>query len=182
MLTCLKGIIAGIAHITTITIQNLPHSGNQNTHYSKIRPFTPIHSLISVSSTYQIQGDNIMVFNFYINSQPDDKPNPSLEDIMNKLENHFAEWEDFYQYYMKTAKPPERNVKKIQQLFGDLRDDFVSIIKQYNNDINKFADIEESDSNGHTDDFEDAVIDYLTNASKDSPKKSKDNKNNHMYG
>jgi hypothetical protein len=122
-----------------------------------------------------------MVFNFYINSQPDDKPNPILEAIMEKLQNHFADWEDFYQYYMKTAKPPERNVKRIQQLFGDLRNDFVEIITEYNTKVNKFADIQEIDSSD-TDDFEEAVIDYLQNAAKQPPKKSSDNKDNHMYG
>lgn len=122
-----------------------------------------------------------MVFNFYINSQPDDKPNPILEAIMEKLQNHFADWEDFYQYYMKTAKPPERNVKRIQQLFGDLRNDFVEIINEYNTKVNKFADIQEIDSSD-TDDFEEAVIDYLQNAAKQPPKKSNDNKDNHMYG
>lgn len=123
-----------------------------------------------------------MVFNFYINSQPDEKPNPILEEIMKKMEIHFADWEDFYQYYMKTAKPPERNVKKIQQLFGDLRNDFVEIITQYNSKINKFADIQEVDSQTNTDDFEDAVIDYLQNAAKQPPKKKQDDKDNHMYG
>lgn len=122
-----------------------------------------------------------MVFNFYINSQPDDKPNPILEAIMEKLQNHFADWEDFYQYYMKTAKPPERNVKRIQQLFGDLRNDFVEIINEYNTKVNKFADIQEIDSSD-TDDFEEAVIDYLQNAAKQPPKKSNDNKDNNMYG
>ena len=122
-----------------------------------------------------------MVFNFYINSQPDEKPNPTLEEIMKRLEIHFADWEDFYQYYMKTAKPPERNVKKIQQLFGDLRNDFVEIITEYNTKINKFADIQEIDS-PNTDEFEDAVIDYLQNAAKQPQKKPKDNKDNHMYG
>jgi hypothetical protein len=122
-----------------------------------------------------------MVFNFYINNQPDDKPNPTLEAIMEKLQNHFADWEDFYQYYMKTAKPPERNVKRIQQLFGDLRNDFVDIITEYNTKVNKFADIQEVDSSD-TDDFDEAVIDYLQNAVKQPPKKSSDNKDNHMYG
>jgi len=123
-----------------------------------------------------------MVFNFYINGQPDDKPNPILEEIMKRLEIHFADWEDFYQYYMKTAKPPERNVKKIQQIFGDLRNEFIEIVGQYNNKINKFADIQEVDSMTNTDDFEDAVIDYLQNAAKQPPAKSKDDKNNNMYG
>ena len=123
-----------------------------------------------------------MVFNFYINNQPDDKPNPTLEAIMEKLQNHFADWEDFYQYYMKTAKPPERNVKRIQQLFGDLRNDFVDIITEYNTKVNKFADIQEVDSHADTDDFDEAVIDYLNNAVKQPPKKSSDNKDNHMYG
>jgi Zn-dependent M32 family carboxypeptidase len=123
-----------------------------------------------------------MVFNFYINSQPDEKPNPILEEIMKKLENHFADWEDFYQYYMKTAKPPEKNVKRIQQIFGDLRNDFVDIINQYNSKINKFADIQEVDSHTDTDNFEEAIIDYLQNASKQPQDKPKDNKDNHMYG
>lgn len=122
-----------------------------------------------------------MVFNFYINSQPDEKPNPTLEEIMSKLEIHFADWEDFYQYYMKTAKPPEKNVKRIQQLFGDLRNDFVEIITEYNNKINKFADIQEVDS-PNSDEFDAAVIDYLQNANKQPQKKPKDNKDNHMYG
>ena len=123
-----------------------------------------------------------MVFNFYINNQPDDKPNPILEAIMEKLQNHFADWEDFYQYYMKTAKPPERNVRRIQQLFSDLRNDFVEIITEYNTKVNKFADIQEVNSQIDTDDFEDAVIDYLQNATKENPKKPSDNKDNHMYG
>jgi Zn-dependent M32 family carboxypeptidase len=123
-----------------------------------------------------------MVFNFYINSQPDEKPNPILEEIMKRLENHFADWEDFYQYYMKTAKPPEKNVKRIQQIFGDLRNDFVEIINQYNSKINKFADIQEVDSHTDTDNFEEAIIDYLQNASKQPQDKPKDNKDNHMYG
>ena len=123
-----------------------------------------------------------MVFNFYINSQPDENPNPILEEIMKRLENHFADWEDFYQYYMKTAKPPEKNVKRIQQIFGDLRNDFVEIINQYNSKINKFADIQEVDSHTDTDNFEEAIIDYLQNASKQPQDKPKDNKDNHMYG
>ena len=123
-----------------------------------------------------------MVFNFYINSQPDAKPNPILEEIMKKLENHFADWEDFYQYYMKTAKPPEKNVKRIQQVFGDLRNDFVEILSEYNNKINHFADIQEVDTTSVDGDFDEAIINYLQNATKESPKKSSDDKNNHMYG
>ena len=123
-----------------------------------------------------------MVFNFYINGQPDDKPNPILEEIMKKLEIHFADWEDFYQYYMKTAKPPEKNVKRIQQIFGDLRNDFVEILKEYNNKINHFADIQEVDTTSVDGDFDEAIINYLQNVTKESPKKSSDDKNNHMYG
>ena len=40
-----------------------------------------------------------MVFNFYINNKPEDNNKEELEDIMKKLENHFADWNDFYTFF-----------------------------------------------------------------------------------
>ena len=43
-----------------------------------------------------------MVFNFYFNNnEKEDKSNKDLENIMKNLENHFANWHDFYQFYSK---------------------------------------------------------------------------------
>ena len=50
-----------------------------------------------------------MVFNFYINNPPEDNNKEELEDIMKKLENHFADWNDFYTFFTRTAGIPPRN-------------------------------------------------------------------------
>ena len=111
-----------------------------------------------------------MVFNFYINGKPADDNKEELETIMKKLENHFADWNDFYTFFTKTAGIPPRNAEKIQQFFNDLREDFVQLVEQYNNKIRHFADIhrtEQSDT-----DFENEVVkhmkDMIANKSKDN--------------
>ena len=44
-----------------------------------------------------------MVFNFYFNKDGEPNRNKDIEDIMKKMELHFADWNDFYQFYMKHA-------------------------------------------------------------------------------
>ena len=117
-----------------------------------------------------------MVFNFYINSQPDDNNKEDLEDIMKSIENHFADWNDFFTYFGRTCGIPEKNAKRIQQYFNDLREDFVEIIKTYNSKIRKFADIQEQDT---PDEFEKEVINQMKSMMNFNKKEMKDDFN--MY-
>tara|TARA_R100000152_G_C6709499_1_gene137373 strand:+ start:46 stop:429 length:384 start_codon:yes stop_codon:yes gene_type:complete len=127
-----------------------------------------------------------MVFNFYINSGPTDEPEPkhseALEEIFSKMEIHFADWEDFYQYYMKTAKPPEKNVKRIQQLFNDLRQDFIEVLQAYNKQIRHIADIQEQDNTDTESEFDAALIQYFKSQGNTKSKEPSDDKNMNMYG
>tara|TARA_R100001015_G_C4601256_1_gene156199 strand:+ start:224 stop:586 length:363 start_codon:yes stop_codon:yes gene_type:complete len=119
-----------------------------------------------------------MVFNFYFNNnEKEDKSNKDLENIMKNLENHFANWHDFYQFYSKHAPVPDKFKEQIQQFYEDLREEFVSIIREYNKKINYFADIhEESDTNSQ---FEKDVVKQM----KEMMSKSKkdDDSNFNMY-
>jgi len=121
-----------------------------------------------------------MVFNFYLNKDGEQVNNDELEDIMKKMEIHFADWHDFYQYYMKNAKPPNKNTDKIQQFFNDLRNDFVKIIQQYNDKINDFAEIQDMEK--QDDDFESQVINQMKTMMDSKDKSDTDsNSNINMY-
>ena len=115
-----------------------------------------------------------MVFNFYFNKDGEPNRNKDIEDIMKKMEIHFADWNDFYQFYMKHAKPPNKNTDKIQDLFNDLREDFIKIIEQYNTKVHQFAEIKEMD----TDDFESQVINQMKDMIKPKDTKDKDSDSN----
>jgi len=117
-----------------------------------------------------------MVFNFYFNKDDETERNEDLEDIMKKIEAHFADWNDFYQFYMKHAKPPNKHTDKIQDFFNDLRDDFVKILKQYNNKVHHFADIQEIDTNDK--DFESQVINQMKDMMKGKGNKDDDTDSN----
>lgn len=118
-----------------------------------------------------------MVFNFYINNPPEDNNKEELEDIMKKLENHFADWNDFYTFFTRTAGIPPRNAEKIQQFFNDLREDFVELVKQYNNKIRHFADIHRGEEPNT--DFENQVVNQMKEMMAN---KSKENKSDfNMY-
>ena len=118
-----------------------------------------------------------MVFNFYINGKPADDNKEDLETIMKKLENHFADWNDFYTFFTKTAGIPPRNAEKIQQFFNDLREDFVELVKLYNNKIRHFADIHRGEDPNT--DFENQVVNQMKEM---MASKSKENKSDfNMY-
>ena len=61
-----------------------------------------------------------MVFNFYFNKDDESNRNEDIEEIMKKMETHFSNWNDFYEFYMKHAKPPNKHTDKIQEFFNDL--------------------------------------------------------------
>jgi|TARA_R100000081_G_scaffold90186_2_gene64740 hypothetical protein len=119
-----------------------------------------------------------MVFNFYINQGSEPKHSEELEEILKKMENHFADWEDFYTFYSKRAGIPEKMKEQIRQLYIDLREDFISIIKQYNKNIRHFADIHSS--NNPDTDFENEVINQMKEMANNFNKKDTDNSFN-MY-
>tara|TARA_R110001592_G_scaffold8366_11_gene45812 strand:+ start:3907 stop:4293 length:387 start_codon:yes stop_codon:yes gene_type:complete len=128
-----------------------------------------------------------MVFNFYFNKdgQPQEEnaeplKTDEMEAIMKKMEIHFADWHDFYQFYMKNAKPPNKQTEKIQDFFNDLREDFVKILQLYNETIHHFADIREVDTQDT--EFENQVINQMKSM-MESPKKKDDTDSNlNMYG
>ena len=112
-----------------------------------------------------------MVFNFYINNKPDDDNKEEFETIMKKLENHFADWNDFYTFFTRTAGIPQRNAEKIQQFYSDLREDFVALIREYNDKIRHFADIHrgtEPDT-----DFEKEVVNTMKDMISNNNKENK---------
>ena len=120
-----------------------------------------------------------MVFNFYINQDSKTERNEEMEAIMKDMETHFANWNDFYDLYMKHATPPKKFQKQIQNFFNDLREDFVKMLKQYNEKIHHFADIHETDTN---DNFEDQVIEQMKEMAKASQtKETKTDSNLNMY-
>ena len=128
-----------------------------------------------------------MVFNFYFNKdgQPQEEnveplKTDEMEAIMKKMEIHFADWHDFYEFYMKNAKPPNKQTEKIQDFFNDLREDFVKILQLYNETIRHFADIREVDTQDT--ELENQVINQMKSM-MESPKKKDDTDSNlNMYG
>lgn len=102
-----------------------------------------------------------MVFNFYLNKTTEENNTEDLEEVMKKLETHFADWNDFYMFFTRTAGIPKRNADKIQEFFNDLREDFVNIVKRYNEDVRHFADIHEE--NTKVSNFEEEVIQQMKN-------------------
>jgi hypothetical protein len=85
-----------------------------------------------------------MDFNFYINND-DKQPNENLERVLDELEHHFEDWNNFYNLYTMFAPPPTQNTKQIQGWFSELKTNFLKIIELYNDKVNKFADIVETD-------------------------------------
>lgn len=116
-----------------------------------------------------------MVFNFYINKEQSETKSEELESILRRIEEHFQEWYEFYKFYSRHASPPNKHADKIQDIFNDLRSEFVNIVEQYNNDINHFADIKED----KPDSFEEAVINQMKKAIE--TKETKDNSSFSMY-
>ena len=120
-----------------------------------------------------------MVFNFYFDKAGNPERNEDIEDIMKKMEVHFANWNDFYEFYMKHAKPPNKHTQKIQDFFNELREDFVKIIEQYNSKVHQFADIQEMDTKDK--DFESQVINQMKDMIKTKGDKDDNDSNLNMY-
>tara|TARA_R110001592_G_scaffold131517_2_gene345500 strand:+ start:1160 stop:1531 length:372 start_codon:yes stop_codon:yes gene_type:complete len=123
-----------------------------------------------------------MDFIFNINNAPETPSNNKhLEDILQELELHFQDWNNFYNLYQMCAPPPTKNTEQIQAWFKELQSSFFKIITKYNDKVNKFADIEEiSDT-----DLEDIMQNAVTKASikpKPQEKEKESNTNTMMYG
>ena len=122
-----------------------------------------------------------MDFIFNINNaQETAASHDDFEDILSLMETHFEDWQNFYQLYKMIAKPPEHNAGQIQAWFKELQTSFIKIVEQYNNKVNKFADI--------VDNTGDTAQELMNSVLKDKKKKEKEtdfNKSddmNYMWG
>tara|TARA_R110000751_G_scaffold268298_1_gene368074 strand:- start:503 stop:865 length:363 start_codon:yes stop_codon:yes gene_type:complete len=118
---------------------------------------------------------------FIFNINTDDKQdNNDLEDILNLMEGHFEDWNNFYNLYTMFAPPPTENSKQIQQWFKELKESFIKIVEQYNNKVNKFADVVDVNE----DRAQDIANDFLKQMSKSKSKDKKDDTktNTMMWG
>tara|TARA_R110002020_G_scaffold300692_1_gene516246 strand:+ start:590 stop:961 length:372 start_codon:yes stop_codon:yes gene_type:complete len=121
-------------------------------------------------------------FIFNINNAPEPvNNNKDIEQILEDIEAHFEDWNNFYNLYQMFAPPPTENAKQIQQWFKELQASFYNIISNYNNKINKFADIQEIKE----DEVQDVVTSALSKAGikiKPKEKEKKPNANEMMWG
>ena len=122
-----------------------------------------------------------MDFIFNINTAQETASNhDDFEDILSLMETHFEDWQNFYALYKMMAKPPEQNAGQIQAWFKELQTSFIKIVEQYNNKVNKFADIVETN--------DDTAQELMNSMLKDKKKKEKEtdfNKRddmNYMWG
>ena len=81
---------------------------------------------------------------FNINNAPEtSNNNKDIDTILEDIEAHFEDWNNFYNLYQMFAPPPTENAKQIQAWFKELQASFYNIITKYNDKVNKFADIQE---------------------------------------
>ena len=56
-----------------------------------------------------------MDFIFNINNEPQDLPkNDDLDEVLTLIEQHFEDWQNFYNLYKMYAPPPSKNQKQIR--------------------------------------------------------------------
>ena len=122
-----------------------------------------------------------MDFIFNINTAQETASNhDDFEDILSLMETHFEDWQNFYALYKMMAKPPEQNAGQIQAWFKELQTSFIKIVEQYNNKVNKFADIVETN-----DDTAQELMNSMLKDKKKKEKKTDFNKSddmNYMWG
>jgi hydroxymethylpyrimidine pyrophosphatase-like HAD family hydrolase len=123
-----------------------------------------------------------MDFIFNINNAPEPElNNKDLEDVLSLLETHFEDWQNFYNLYKIYAPPPNKNQGQIQAWFKELQAAFIKIVEQYNNKVNKFADIVEIE--GDTDNLVEEMMAKLNkNIKSTKEKKSSNDKDSMMWG
>ena len=123
-----------------------------------------------------------MDFIFNINNATEPElNNKELEDVLSLLETHFEDWQNFYNLYKIYAPPPTKNQQQIQAWFKELQASFVKIVEQYNNKVNKFADIVEIE--GDTDNLVETMMAKLNkNIKPDKEKDSSNDKDSMMWG
>jgi hypothetical protein len=123
-----------------------------------------------------------MDFIFNINNAAvDTNSNKDLEDVLAQLELHFEDWQNFYNLYKMYAPPPSKNQEQIQKWFKELQATFIKIVEQYNNKVNKFAEIVETDA----DTAEDILGKMLSNVKEPvqhKKEKKTDTDSNYMWG
>ena len=118
---------------------------------------------------------------FIFNINTDEKQSSTeLENILTLMEEHFEDWNNFYNLYSMFAPPPSENSKQIQQWFKELKASFIKIIEQYNSKVNKFADVVEVNEDG----VQDIANDFIKQMNKVKPKDKKDDSksNSMMWG
>jgi len=121
-----------------------------------------------------------MDFIFNINNAPETtQDNKELETILGEIEQHFEDWQNYFNLYSMFAPPPTDNSKQIQQWYKELKADFLRIVSNYNNKVNKFADIQEISA----DEVQDIVKGALNTKGKPTVDKEtkKDSTNTMMY-
>ena len=112
-----------------------------------------------------------MDFIFNLNNGPQiDNNHEDVEDILNDIEAHFEDWNNFYNLYQMFAPPPTDNSKQIQAWFKELQSSFFKLIKKYNNKIRQFAEIQDIEAQ----EVQDMMSDVMSNFNKkDKPAKNK---------
>tara|TARA_Y100001973_G_C5196000_1_gene334285 strand:- start:2391 stop:2762 length:372 start_codon:yes stop_codon:yes gene_type:complete len=123
-----------------------------------------------------------MDFIFNINTgEETDSRSKDFEEVLDLMETHFEDWQNFYQLYKMIATPPTENAGQIQAWFKELQTSFIKIVEKYNNKVNKFADIVETN-----DDTAQELMNSMLNKDKKKNKKETDfNKRddmNYMWG
>tara|TARA_R110002020_G_scaffold63118_1_gene168190 strand:- start:52 stop:423 length:372 start_codon:yes stop_codon:yes gene_type:complete len=123
-----------------------------------------------------------MDFIFNINNAAEDtNNNKDLEDVLAQLELHFEDWQNFYNLYKMYAPPPSKNQEQIQTWFKELQAAFIKIVEQYNNKVNKFAEIVETDADTAAD-----LLGKMLSSVKEPVKPKKEKKSNtdsnYMWG
>lgn len=111
-----------------------------------------------------------MDFIFNINNGPQtDNNHEDVEDILNDIETHFEDWNNFYNLYQMFAPPPTDNSKQIQAWFKELQASFFTLIKKYNNKIRQFAEIQDIE----TDEVQEMMKDAMSLMKKKKKSTSK---------
>ena len=112
-----------------------------------------------------------MDFIFNINNGPQtDNNHEDVEDILNDIEAHFEDWNNFYNLYQMFAPPPTDNSKQIQAWFKELQASFFKLIKKYNSKIRQFAEIQDIEPQ----EVQDMMSDVMSNFNKkDKPANNK---------
>tara|TARA_R100000005_G_C4799530_1_gene91922 strand:- start:44 stop:415 length:372 start_codon:yes stop_codon:yes gene_type:complete len=123
-----------------------------------------------------------MDFIFNINTgEETDSRSKDFEEVLDLMETHFEDWQNFYALYKMVATPPTENAGQIQAWFKELQTSFIKIVEKYNNKVNKFADIVET-----KDDTAQELMNSMLNKDKKKNKTETDfNKRddmNYMWG